>query len=73
MSELFLTRAEVAELTGAKTKRKQLEVLRKNGTRHTLNAAGWPVVPRAVVEGTAAPEQDGRPAWQPNATKRRAA
>ena len=50
---LFLTRDEVAELTGAKLKRRQIAVLVRNGIRHTINAAGWPMVTRAAVEGGA--------------------
>lgn len=50
---LFLTRAEVAELTGAKLKQRQIAVLQRNGIRHTLNAAGWPVVTRTAIEGDA--------------------
>lgn len=52
---LFLTtgaHGQVAEMTGAHTKAGQIRVLRQNGVRHTLNAAGWPVVPRALVDGT---------------------
>ncbi|MCQ4164682.1 DUF4224 domain-containing protein [Tahibacter harae] len=41
-------------MTGAKTRARQIANLRQNGIRHTINAAGWPVVARAVVEGTAA-------------------
>lgn len=36
---MFLTRAEVAELTGAKLRRRQISVLVRNGIRHTINAA----------------------------------
>ena len=47
---MFLPRAEVAELTGAKLRRRQISVLVRNGIRHTINAAGWPMVARAAVE-----------------------
>lgn len=62
---LFLSRDEVAELTGAHIKRRQIAVLVRNGIRHTINAAGWPVVTRAAVEGSA--QSEGQPkAWKPN-------
>ena len=65
MSEpLFLTREEVAELTGAHVKRRQIAVLVRNGIRHTINAAGWPMVTRAAVEGGA--ESTAPKAWKPN-------
>jgi len=47
----FLTRAELRELTGRARKLSQIEVLRANGIAHFVNAAGWPVVPRAAIEG----------------------
>ena len=61
--DMFLTREEVAALTGAKTRKRQIANLRQNCIRHTINAAGWPVVARAVVEGTAKREQDKKP-WR---------
>jgi hypothetical protein len=65
MTAVFLTREEVRMLTGAGVKRLQIANLRKNGIRHTINAAGWPVVTRAAVEGGAESEtpQQG---WKPN-------
>lgn len=63
-ADMFLSRAEVDRLTGAKTRKKQIEVLRRNGIRHTLDAGGWPVVTRAAVEGRPAEAQDKR--WKPN-------
>lgn len=62
---LFLTREEVAELTGAHKKARQIAVLIRNGIRHTINAAGWPMVTRVAVEGgqsAALPP----PRWQSN-------
>lgn len=55
---MFLTRAEVAELTGAHLKRTQVSVLVRNGIRHTINAAGWPMVTRYAVEGRAGTEAE---------------
>lgn len=51
MSELCLSRAEIAELTRARLRVKQLAFLRANGIRHYLDAGGWPVVTRKAVEG----------------------
>ena len=65
---LFLTpgsRGEVAELTGAHTRAGQLRVLRQNGTRHTINAAGWPVVPMSAIDGAPAKTDDSQP-WRSN-------
>lgn len=40
----FLSHEQVCELTGAKTRAKQVEVLRRNGIPHTIKANGWPCV-----------------------------
>jgi hypothetical protein len=72
---LFLTpgsHGEVAEMTGAHTKAGQLRNLRQNGTRHTINAAGWPVVPMSAVDGTKDTTGAERPRWKSNATKKAA-
>lgn len=50
-AHLCLSRTEIAELTRAQTKARQLAFLRKNGIRHYVDAHGWPVVTRAAVEG----------------------
>jgi hypothetical protein len=47
---LLLTRAEVAELTAARTKAGQIAVLRRNGIHYIVAADGWPSVPRVAVE-----------------------
>lgn len=67
--KLFLTpgsHGQVSELTGAHTRARQLRVLRQNGTRHTLNAAGWPVVPLSAVNGDKAKPEESA-AWKPRA------
>ncbi|WP_430390916.1 DUF4224 domain-containing protein [Dyella sp. 20L07] len=62
---LCLTRDELAELTRARTKARQVTFLRKNGIRHYVDDHGWPVVTRAAVEGM--PEQaQPKPTWAPN-------
>lgn len=64
MSDTFLTKDEVAELTGRKNKRLQVEQLRKMGLPFWLNAASAPIVPRSAIEGKrAAPAE--KPKWIP--------
>lgn len=48
---IFLAKEDVSELTGRKTKTKQIEQLRKMGIVFWVNALGAPVVPRWVIEG----------------------
>lgn len=64
MSVLFLTHAEVCELTGAKTKAGQITNLKKNGIRHTIKANGWPAVSASAVIGGVQPPEE-RPKWTP--------
>lgn len=67
MSGTFLTKDEVAELTGLKTKRRQVEQLRKMGLPFWLNAANAPIVPRSAIEGGRATAGQVRPPspWVP--------
>lgn len=60
---LCLTRAEIAELTRAHTRRRQLAFLRANGIRHYIDDHGRPVVTRAAVEGEREQAQDR--GWKP--------
>jgi hypothetical protein len=48
---LFLTRDEMAVLTGRKMKGKQVQALRKMGIPFFINAVGQPVVARSAIEG----------------------
>ncbi|SNW08258.1 Uncharacterised protein [Eikenella corrodens] len=50
MTNTFLTREEIIELTSRKQPKKQAETLRKNGIPFFTNAAGYPVVSRSVLE-----------------------
>ena len=50
MGALFLTPDELAELTAYKRHGKQIEALRAMGIPCTVNAAGRPIVARAVFE-----------------------
>lgn len=63
---LFLTRQEVAELTGARTRAGQVRNLVRNGIRHTINASGWPVVTRTAIEGGAQSAATTTSTWKPN-------
>jgi len=65
MSNLCLSRTEIAELTRAQTKARQLAFLRKNGIRHYVDDHGWPVVTRAAVEGERDQVQAKKP-WRSN-------
>lgn len=71
---LFLTpgsHGQVAELTGAHTRAGQIRNLVKNGTRHTINASGWPVVPMSAIDGNQKSSDDSA-AWRSKALDRAA-
>ena len=60
---MFLTREELRELTGRARKAAQIDQLRRMGIPYYLNAAGRPVVARAVIEGG---KQKSQPqTWRP--------
>lgn len=48
---IFLTKDEVAELTGRKKKSAQILHLRSIGMRFFINARGEPVIPRIEIDG----------------------
>lgn len=48
---MFLTSQDLSELTGRKTKSKQIEALRKMGLPFWINAIGKPVVTLAAIAG----------------------
>lgn len=72
MSDLFLTHADVDELTGIRGGKKgqpkfvrQVDQLRRMGIPFHVNAAGRPIVARVAIEGgpkTQAKEPNG---WTP--------
>lgn len=64
MSDLCLSRREIAELARTPIKARQVAFLRANGIRHYLDAHGWPVVLRATVAGESSAEP--RKAWKSN-------
>ena len=60
----FLTPEQIKELTGAGTKARQIEVLRRNGIRHTIKCNGWPcVTTAAIIQDQAA--QKEKAGWKP--------
>jgi hypothetical protein len=51
MTSIFLSKEDVATLTGAQFKTKQVEQLRKMRLPFWVNAQGVPVVPRSAIDG----------------------
>lgn len=70
MSDTFLSKEDVAILTGAKIKSKQIAQLRKMGLIFWVNALGVPVVPRSAVEGRASKVPILKPEWVPPGMRR---
>lgn len=75
---LFLTQQEIDQLTGIRrgltegreklTKfQRQVVFLRRQGIPFVVNAAGRPVIIRAVLEGVQATAAAAQPGWQSNA------
>lgn len=67
MNGMFLTRDEVAILTGRKIKSKQIEQLRTMALPFWVNAVGIPIVARSTIEGKtrSAPAKEQK--WTPPA------
>lgn len=61
----FLSHEEVCTLTGARTKAGQVQVLRRNGIRHTIKRSGWPCVIANALTGEGIIETTTKPKWQP--------
>lgn len=66
MTETFLTKDEIATLTGRKTKSKQIEALRKMALPFWVNAHDAPVVPRSAIEGKRELPKPEKPKWKPS-------
>lgn len=63
---LFLSDDELAQLTGRKIRRLQIEALRLMGVPFRVNLAGRPVVCRSAIEGREpAYTAEPIPSWQP--------
>lgn len=65
MSDLCLSRDEVAELCRTPQRARQAAFLRSNGIKHYLDAHGWPVVLRSAVD-PAEKVAATRPTWKSN-------
>lgn len=63
MTSMFLSKEEIAVLTGRKTKSKQIEALRKMGVPFFVNAINAPVVTRVAVEGNQDTKSQ-KPTWR---------
>lgn len=63
---LFLTDDELAELTGRRVRRLQIEALRKMMIPFRVNALGRPVVTRAAVLGQQSVQATPAPRWSPS-------
>lgn len=59
----FLSHEEVCELTGARTKQRQIDNLKRNGIRHTIKVNGWPSVTAMAVTSVGAASEQAR--WKP--------
>jgi hypothetical protein len=64
-SPLFLSDQELIELTGRKTRRLQIEQLKRMLIAFRINAIGKPVVTRDAVIGT--PATSAHNGWSPRA------
>ncbi|MBS0323358.1 MAG: DUF4224 domain-containing protein [Proteobacteria bacterium] len=62
---MFLEPAEIRVLTGKAQKAKQIEQLRRMGVPFYVNAAGHPVVARAVIEGGRKEQPAAVQPWRP--------
>ena len=57
---IFLTKEDVADLTGWKTKAKQIDQLRAMRIIFWINGHGVPVVPRSAIEGPSAGKPEAK-------------
>ena len=67
MSSMFLTHEEVCDLTGARTKARQIGALKRNGIRRAIKRSRWPSVTTAAIIQTQPAAQD-QPGWRPQKT-----
>jgi hypothetical protein len=65
---MFLSSQDISELTGRKTKSKQIEALLRMGLPFWVNAIGRPVVTVTAIEGRR--EAHSEKAWSPQRKKR---
>lgn len=69
MSDLFLTKEEVAILTGFKKARQQIDHLTSQGIRFFSNAQGKPIVPKSAIEGSKQSALEKPYTWTSNKIK----
>lgn len=60
---MFLTRAELKQLTGTADRRRQAECLRANRIPYYLDVFNRPVVTRVAVEGRQTARDEAPPGW----------
>jgi hypothetical protein len=68
MSEKFLSRDDIREMTRTPQRARQVAFFVRNGIRHYVDEHGWPVVTWAAVEG----QRDvpkSPPVWRSNLEK----
>lgn len=65
---MFLSSQDITELTGRKTKSKQIEALLRMGLPFWVNAIGKPVVTLTALEGRREPPQEKT--WTPQRKNR---
>ena len=63
--KIALSKTELAAYLRAYTRKKQIRVLVSNGIRHHLDAGGWPIVTRSVIEGETSSQQPAK-RWASN-------
>lgn len=64
--DLFLDDDELAQLTGRKTKSRQVAWLKDSGIPYRVNATGHPVVTRTAIEGRIVADKPPEPQpWVP--------
>jgi hypothetical protein len=68
MTSTFLTKEEVATLTGVKFKSRQIAQLRTMGLPFWVNALGHPIIPRSAIDGRPGtpPAPRLKPKWRSN-------
>ena len=67
MSDTFLSRDDVRQLTGRAHRQPQIDALRNMGVPFFVNAIGWAIVARSAVEGRipAPTAGESKKAWVP--------
>jgi hypothetical protein len=65
MTDKFLNAEEIKQLTGACSRRRQIEQLAANRLLFFINARGWPVVPVNAISPISQIEKSAA-SWQPN-------